>query len=61
MRITINLDSITNEQLKFLSQLGMFLDDDRTWESHCESEELPKAINALKGAGINELSLRLVD
>ena len=32
MKITVNLADLTSEQVKFLSQLGMFRDE-QTWEA----------------------------
>ena len=60
MRITINLAALTNEQVKFLSQLGMFCDD-LTWESQFEQEHLQEVIDLLKNAGISELFLHSAD
>ena len=60
MRININLAPLTNEQLKFLSQLGMFCDD-QTWESHCEPEDLRETLDLLKRSGICDLHLHLAD
>ena len=60
MRIKINLAPLSNEQVKFLSQLGM-LCDDHTWESHCEPEDLQEIIDLLGRAGICDLHLRLAD
>lgn len=61
MRITINLDALTAEQVKFLSQLGMFCDDDETWESHCDPEDFEEVFDLLKQAGICDLKIRLAD
>ena len=60
MRITINLATLSNEQVKFLSQLGMFCDDD-LWESQFEPEDLQDVIDLMKQAGICDLLLHLVD
>ncbi len=60
MKITVNIAPLTNEQLKFLSQLGTLCDDE-TWESHCEPEDLPQAIGSLKRAAICDLLLDLAD
>ena len=60
MRITINLASLTNEQVKFLSQLGMFCDD-LTWESEFEPEDLQEVIDLLKNAGVCDLWLHSAD
>lgn len=52
MKITVNLAALNNEQIKFLSQLGEF-QDDQTWESHCDPDESQEAADLLKNAGID--------
>ena len=39
MKITVNLNVLTQEQVKFLSQLGEFRDDG-TWEGECAADDL---------------------
>ena len=51
MNITVKTTTLNNEQMKFLSQLGMFLDDDM-WEAGCEPEEFDEAMDWLRRAGI---------
>jgi len=53
MKISVNLATLTNEQMKFFSQLGMFRDE--RWEGGCDPGEFQEAIDLLKGAGINDL------
>jgi len=60
MRITVNLAPLNNEQVKFLTPLGMFCDDD-TWETDFEAEDLQEVIDLLKNAGICDLFLHLAD
>src|ERR1051325_4319617 len=54
MTITINLDTLTPEQVKFLSQLGMF-QGEATWKATCEPEEFDEAVELLKRAGIDDV------
>ena len=51
MTITVNTDPLNNEQVKFLSQLGEF-HDDQIWEGECDPDEFPEAADLLKNAGI---------
>jgi hypothetical protein len=54
MKITVNITALTSEQVKFLSQLGMFLDEE-TWEGGCDPEEFDEAMDWLKRAGITDV------
>src|SRR5579884_342508 len=49
MKITVNLADLTSEQVKCLSQLGAFRDE-QTWEAGCDPEEFREAVGLLKGA-----------
>ncbi len=60
MRITINLSTLTNEQVTFLSQLGEFRDYP-IWESGFEPEDFQEVMELLKNAGICEVILHLAD
>ena len=54
MKITVNLADLTNEQVKFLSQLGEF-NGERTWEAVCDPDEFEEAVDLLKRAGIEDV------
>jgi hypothetical protein len=54
MKITVNLAVLTNEQVKCLSQLGQFRDD-QTWEAACDPDEFEEATDLLKRAGIEDV------
>jgi hypothetical protein len=54
MKITVNLADLTNEQVKFLSQLGQFRGE-RTWEAGCDPDEFHEAMDLLKRAGIEDV------
>jgi hypothetical protein len=54
MKITVNLADLTGEQVKFLSQLGMFREG-QTWEAHCGPGEFQEALDLLKRAGVEDL------
>ena len=54
MKITVNPADLTNEQVKCLSQLGEFRDD-QTWEAACGPEEFHEAVDLLKRAGIEDV------
>ena len=58
MKISVNLSALNHEQVKCLSQLGMFTDD-HTWESHCEPADFQEVHDLLAQAGITELLLQL--
>jgi len=54
MRITVNTTYLSSEQVKCLSQLGEFRDD-QTWEAVCEPQEFEEAVDLLKRAGIEDV------
>ncbi len=54
MKITVNIAALTNEQVKFLSQLGAF-DGDDLWVAGCDPNEFEEAMELLKGAGIDDV------
>jgi hypothetical protein len=54
MKITVKTTNLTSEQLKFLTNLGMFLDDDR-WEAACDPDDFEEAVDLLKRAGIEDV------
>jgi len=54
MKITVNIADLTNEQVKLLSQMGEFRDD-QTWQAACEPEEFREAVDWLKRAGIDDV------
>jgi hypothetical protein len=54
MKITMNLASLTSEQVKFLLQLGQFRGE-RTWEAHCDPDDFEEAADLLKRAGIEDV------
>jgi len=56
MKITINTTTLSREQMKFLSQLGEFRDD-QTWEAECEPQEFLEAVELLRNAGVNNLDI----
>lgn len=58
MKIRVNLATLSNEQVKFLTGLGMFLDDE-TWEGGCDPDEFEEAIEWLRRAGIPEKDMRV--
>lgn len=58
MKISVNLSPLNNEQVKCLSQLGMFTDD-QTWESHCEPADFQEVHDLLVQAGITKVLLRM--
>ncbi|HEV3260073.1 MAG TPA: hypothetical protein VG013_24665 [Gemmataceae bacterium] len=58
MKISVNMAPLTNEQVKCLSQLGAF-GDDQMWESCCEPEDIQEALALLERAGVYELFLQL--
>jgi len=58
MKISVNITSLSSEQVKFLSQLGGFTDD-QTWESDCEPAGIQEVLDLLMPAGITELCLQL--
>jgi hypothetical protein len=60
MKITVNTTALNNEQVKFLSQLGEFRDD-QTWEAGCAPEEFLEAIDLLKRAGIEDVFMHFGD
>jgi hypothetical protein len=60
MKVIVNIAPLSDEQVKFLSQSGMFRDD-QTWESHCEPEDLREVIDCLNRAGICDLRLHSAD
>ena len=53
MKITVKLDDLNNEQMKFLSQLGEFRDT--TWVGGCDPDEFEEAMDWLKRAGIDDV------
>ena len=53
MKITVKMDTLTNEQMKFLSQLGEFRDE--TWQGGCDADEFDEAMDWLKRAGIDDV------
>jgi hypothetical protein len=58
MVIRLDTRSLTNEQCKFLSGLGEFLDGD-IWEAYCEAEDWLEALDSLAGAGIRREDLKV--
>jgi hypothetical protein len=54
MKITVDIAALTSEQVKFLSELGMFPDDDQ-WESGWDPDEFQEAMEWLKWAGIEDV------
>ena len=54
----MNLADLTSEQVKCLSQLGEFRDD-QTWEAVCEPQEFEEAVDLLKRAGIEDVFMHL--
>lgn len=54
MKITVNLDGLNNEQMKFLSQVGEFRGE-QTWEARCDPDEFEEAVSFLKRAGIEDV------
>jgi hypothetical protein len=60
MKINVNLADLTSEQVKCLSQLGQFRDD-QTREAHCDPEEFQEAVDLLKRAGIEDVFVRFGD
>ena len=60
MKITVNVAALSGEQVKCLSQLGEFRDD-QTWEAACEPEEFLEAVDLLKRAGVDDLFVRFGD
>jgi hypothetical protein len=52
--------NITGEQMKFLSQLGEFLDNEM-WVAGCDWEEFEAAISLLKRAGSDGLFVQFVE
>jgi len=53
MKITVNTNSLNNEQMKFLSQLGEFRDE--SWVGCCDPDEFDEAMEWLKRAGIDDV------
>lgn len=54
MKITVNLDDLSSEQVKHLSQLGEFRGD-QTWEAVCDPSEFQEAVDLLKLAGVDDV------
>jgi len=54
MKFTVNTASLSSVQMKFLSQLGEFRDNDETWVAGCEPHEFEEAMGWLKRAGIKD-------
>jgi hypothetical protein len=54
MKITVKTDALNNEQVKFMSQLGEFRDD-QTWQGGCDPDEFDEAMDWLTWAGITDL------
>ena len=59
MKISVNLSALNHEQVKCLSQFGMFTDENQIWESHCELADIQEVLDLLMQAGITELFLQL--
>ena len=59
MKITVTTDNLTNEQMKFLSQLGGF--NDNLWVGGCDPEEFDEAMDWLKWAGIDDVFVEFGD
>jgi hypothetical protein len=56
MKLTVNTATLSNEQMKFLSQLGEFRGDkNERWVAGCSSEELAEAMGWLNWAGIHDV------
>jgi hypothetical protein len=60
MKITLNIAHLTSEQVKFLSQLGEFRDD-QTWEAACDPDEFQEAVGLLKRAAVDDLFVQFGD
>jgi len=60
MKITVNTANLNNEQMKFLSQLGEFRDDE-TWVAGCDPDEFQEALDLLKRAGIEDVFVQFGD
>jgi hypothetical protein len=60
MKIIVNVTDLTCEQVKFLSQLGAFRDD-QTWEASCDPEEFHEAVELLRKAGVDDLFVQFGD
>jgi hypothetical protein len=60
MKITVNLADLTSEQVKCLSQLGIFRDD-QTWEAVCDPDEFEEAVDLLKRAGVDDWLVQVGD
>jgi hypothetical protein len=60
MKITVNLTTLSGEQVNFLSHLGQFRDD-RTWEAHCDPEKFTEAVDLLKRARVDDLLVQFGD
>jgi hypothetical protein len=54
MKIIVDLAELTCDQVKLLSQMGEFRDD-QTWEAACDPSEFQEAVNLLKRAGIEDV------
>jgi hypothetical protein len=54
MKIRVNTANLTSEQMKFLSQVGEFRND-QTWEASCDPDEFQEAVDSLKRAGIDDV------
>ena len=62
MKITVKTTTLTNEQMKFLSQLGEFRgDNDETWVGGCDADEFEEAMEWLKWAGIEDVFVEFGD
>jgi hypothetical protein len=54
MKITVNMNVLTQPQVKFLSQLGEFRDDGM-WEGECAEDDLGEVVAWLKRGMIDDL------
>jgi hypothetical protein len=54
MKIRVNTANLTSEQVKFLTQLGEFRDE-QTWEAECDPDEFQEAVKLLKRAGVDDV------
>jgi hypothetical protein len=59
MKITVKTAALTSEQMKFLSQLGEFGGaNDETWVGGCDWEDFWEAVELLRRAGVDDLSIQ---
>ena len=54
MRLTVNMNALNQEQVKFLSQLGE-LRDDGMWEGECAADDFDEVVAWLKRGMIDDV------